>query len=62
MGKTKTLNNKCFSLFFTLEDKFNIPSVENLGSKEQEPLEITENMFMKVITKFKRDKFPGPEC
>ena len=59
-GKAETLN-RYFSSVFTLEDRSNIFSVENLGDKEQKILETTEDMVVKVITKLKTDKSPGPE-
>ena len=59
-GKAETLN-RYFSSVFTLEDRSNILSVENLGDKEQKILETTEDMIVKVITKLKTDKSPCPE-
>ena len=56
-GKAETLNR-----FFvqSLHQKIDlIYLVKNLGHKEQEPLEITDDMVEKVITKLKTDKSPG---
>ena len=57
-GKAETLN-RSFSSVFATEDKSSIPFLYNIGGQEQEPLEIIENMVMKVITKLKIDKSPG---
>ena len=59
-SRNETLN-RFFSSALTLQDRSNIPSVENLGGKEQEAPEMTKDMVLKVITKLKKqipDRIP----